>query len=225
LITGGPHRGFWNERRTTGIFLSLALPIAGLGVIAIQAGGGYDFSTGVARPGAPLEGTFTVVKNLFSPELSITGWSRIMIGLVAPITALSGLAMLTSLLRDAGDRVLSLLGVISYLLAAVFIMFVEVDSVSGREYRADYANVFTILAFLSQAIYGGALWRTRLLPAWVAWITIIFNVGWLLAFYAVNYPYGPGYYPLWNLFTPFLIGAMLVLSGPVIRVKSDGRRD
>ena len=42
-------------------------------------------------------------------------------------------------------------------------------------------------------------------------MTIVFNVGWLLVFYLVNYPYGPGYYPLWNLITPFLIGVLLLL--------------
>jgi len=45
----------------------------------------------------------------------------------------------------------------------------------------------------------------------VAWITIAWNIGWLVLFYAVNYPYGPGYYPLWNLVTTFLIGVVLLL--------------
>jgi hypothetical protein len=35
--------------------------------------------------------------------------------------------------------------------------------------------------------------------------------GWLLPFYAVNYPYGPGYYPLWNLVMTLLIGVALLL--------------
>jgi hypothetical protein len=202
---------FWNDRRTAGIFLSLALPLGAIGVIAATAGAGYDFQTEVTRPDAPLKGLFTAVKNLFSPELSISGWSRIMIGLVAPVTALTGLAMLTTLLRDAGERALSMLGAVSYLVAAIFIMFVEVDTITGRAYREDYANVFAILAFLSQAFYGGALLRTRLVPAWVASITIAWNIGWLLVFYAVNYPYGTGYYPMWNLVTTFLIGVVLLL--------------
>jgi hypothetical protein len=216
---------FWNDRRTTGIFLSLALPLGVIGVVAATAGAGYDFQTGVTRPGAPLEGLFTAIKNLFSPELSISGWSRIMIGIVAPITALTGLTMLTTLLRDAGDRALSMLGAVSYLVAAIFIMFVEVDSIADRGYREDYANVFAILAFLSQAVYGGALLRTRLVPAWVGWTTIAWNIGWLLLFYAVNYPYGPGYYPMWNLATTSLIGIVFLLpsrQSAAMRLKREG---
>jgi hypothetical protein len=40
--------------------------------------------------------------------------------------------MLTSLLRDAGDRLVSTLGIVGYLVATVFILLVELNSAAAE---------------------------------------------------------------------------------------------
>src|SRR5262245_11849003 len=131
---------FWSERRVTGIVLSLALPIAVIGVVADVLGAGDVSYSGHPQPGAPLEQQFTIIKNLVSPALSVYGFSRILIGLVAPVGSLLGFTLLAQLLRDAGARILPSLGLMCYAVATVFIVFVEVNDIMGRPYQGDFAN-------------------------------------------------------------------------------------
>lgn len=204
-------RGASSERRAAGLLLCLAVPIGVVGILAGSLGAGENFSTGITRPDPPLEPQFTFIKNLFSPALSIHGFSRLLIGVAAPLSVLLGFAVLTDLLRDAGDRVLSWLGLLTYLLGTVFIVIVELNDAMNGGYLRDYAHLYTFLAFIVQAVYGIALLRTGLVPTWVGWTTIVWNLGWLAWFYTVNYPTGPGYYPGWHWAMPFLIGAVLLL--------------
>jgi hypothetical protein len=206
-------RDFWSERRVTGILLCLALPIGVIGVIDLELGAGVSF-TGDPQPGAPLEQQFTIIKNLISPALTVYGFGRLLIGVLAPIVALLGFTLLTQVLRDAGARVLPSLGLICYAVATVFVVFHEMNAIAvGREEQGEFAGLYTVLAFSGQAVYGAALLRTALLPRWLGWLTIVYNVGWFAGFYVLNYPYGPGYYPLWNLIMPFVIGTALALQG------------
>jgi hypothetical protein len=203
---------FWSERRVTGMLLGLALPVGAIGVVAGALGEGADYGTGDLHPGAPLEQQFTFIASLVSPVLSVDGLSRLFIG-VAPMCGLLGFTLLTQLLRDAGDRVLPSLGLMSYALGTVFIVLVEVNLIMGRQYQGEFATVYVVLAYAGQVAFGAALLRTGLLPRWLGWLTIMYNVGWFAGFYVLNYPYGPGYYPLWHLMMPFVIGIALALPG------------
>jgi hypothetical protein len=204
---------FWSERRVTGLLLCLALPIGVIGVVDLQLGAGVSF-TGDPRPGAPLEQQFTIIKNLISPALTLYGFGRLLIGVLAPMDALLGFTLLTQVLRDAGARIPPSLGLISCAVATVFVVFHEMNAVAiGREEQGEFAGFYTVLAFAAQAVYGVALLRTALLPRWLGSLTIMYNVGWFAGFYVLNYPYGPGYYPLWHLMMPFVIGTALALPG------------
>jgi hypothetical protein len=123
-----------------------------------------------------------------------------------------GLAGLGSLLRQAGDPLLSDLGLTAYVMGAVVLTLAEVswlttaglpDGLTGALVR-----IFVVLAFLSHAAYGAALLQTGLVPGWVGWTTVIWNIGWMLVLLRVRDPY----YPILHLELPLLAGVLLLVS-------------
>jgi hypothetical protein len=123
-----------------------------------------------------------------------------------------GLAALSSLLRQAGDLVFSDVGLTAFVIAAVVLTVAEVawltaaglpDGLTGALVR-----IFVVLAFLSQAAYGAALLQTGLLPAWLGWITVIWNIGWLVVLLGAKDPY----YPVLHFQLPMLAGILLLVS-------------
>ena len=69
--------------------------------------------------------------------------------------------------------------------------------------------VFIVLAFLGEAIFGAAILRTGLMPPWVGWTTIIWNLAWL-----VILPFARPqnmYYPWLHYIAPLIIGIMLLV--------------
>lgn len=128
------------------------------------------------------------------------------------ITLALGLAGLSSLLRHAGDPLLSDVGLTAFVIGAVAMIVVEVswltaaglpDGLTGALVR-----IFVILAFLSQAAYGAALLQTGLLPGWLGWITVVWNIGWLVVLLGAKDPY----YPILHLQLPVLTGILLLVS-------------
>jgi hypothetical protein len=135
----------------------------------------------------------------------------------AVVTNALGLALLESLLRDAGERVLSRLGLIGFLIGAVLLVVAEAFLIAGRGVVDPLVRVYVVLAFLSVSAYGVALLRTRLLPTWVGWTTIAWNLGWFVALLAINVWNDPGnwddpgyYYPVLHHIAPLLIGIELI---------------
>ncbi len=64
--------------------------------------------------------------------------------------------------------------------------------------------LYVVLALLGQAAIGAALVRIGLTAAWVSWVTIIWNAGFLLIFIIAR----PRevYYPAIHFFAPLVIG-------------------
>jgi hypothetical protein len=113
--------------------------------------------------------------------------------LVTPL----GLALLTRLLWDAGDRTWSYLGLITELLGSVcWILYLSVslglfplagqDTVKTGVVPSYYAAVgaliaplyviFSVLVCVTLLAYGTAILRTRILPHWLGWATIPYAV-------------------------------------------------
>ncbi len=178
-----------SERSTSGALLTLGALLAFVGA-ALFGLGGRDASS-------PL---FVLTRSLI---------------LAAVVTNALGLALLESLLRDAGERVLSRLGLIGFLIGAALAVVAEALLLDGSGYLIYTLNrVYVVLAFLSQAAYGGALLRTRLLPIWVGRMTIAWNLGCFAVLLAVNVGSGPDYYPILHHIAPLLIGIELVRHRP-----------
>jgi hypothetical protein len=179
-----------SERSITGSLLVLASLIGFVGVALFTANG----------RGAPI-----------SPQLFVLTRTFI---LSAAITTALGLALLEGVLRDAGERVLSRLGLMGFVLAAAMIVVAEATLIDGGVYAASLARIYVALAFLAQAAFGGALLRAHILSTWTGRATIAWNLGWLVLLLVIDPGGGPGYYPVLHYIMPLLIGIELVRHRP-----------
>jgi len=70
---------------------------------------------------------------------------------------------------------------------------------------------FVLLAFLAEALFGAALLRTGLLPAWIGWVTVIWNLAWMIILPLARPQ--EMYYPWLHYVAPLLIGIGLLVTG------------
>jgi hypothetical protein len=205
------HRAFWTERRFTGLLLILGLLL---------------YVAAVASMPRDAQGTLLVLVPDDRTALLVVAaqptLTRVCLGLFVSgsIVTPLGLAMLTRLLWDAGDRTWSYLGLITELMGSVFwIIYLSValglfplagqDTVKtgvAPDYFAAVGAllaplyvIFTVLVCVTLLAYGAALLRTRVLPHWVGWVTIPYA---LLTLPAA---------PIAHYFLPAVYGILLLL--------------
>ena len=106
-------------------------------------------------------------------------WERALV-IAALLAAVLGFNLLEKMLEAAGDRIRAPSGMVLWLLAAGAVVFAETFFISRQEWVYAPIVAFVLLAFLSQAIFGAALLRTSLLPAWIGWAAILWNLGCLI---------------------------------------------
>lgn len=134
-------------------------------------------------------------------------WERGSI-LAAVILTAIGLALLEGILGDTNGCVLARLGTSAYFFGAV--LLVAAEAMGLPEGRASYPLIviYVLLAFLGQAAIGGALLQSNLLPAWLGWVTLLWNLG-LLVVLPITTP-GDIYFPVLHHLMPLLIGIALL---------------
>ena len=153
-------------------------------------------------------------------------WANVAMG-AAVVVWVAGLTVLTTVLESAGERVLSRLGLVGSLIAAIvwliFSAFRAVVTVAAAretaatgavpvpyEALANWAfalfAVYAVVGFLALAAYGGSLLRVGLLPAWVGWVAILFSLVMMVALLIVG-----DTLPLFHYVPPLLIGIMLLV--------------
>ena len=67
------------------------------------------------------------------------------------------------------------------------------------------------LAFVGQALFGASILRSGLLPGWVGWTTIVWNLAWLVIL-PIARPQDV-YYPWLHYVAPLIIGIALLGKG------------
>lgn len=134
-------------------------------------------------------------------------WERSLV-IVPTVTTSLGLVLLSDMLNAGGDMFLARLGMTAYLFGAVLVVSAETSFVSKGEWNSVQVILYVIIALLGQAAIGAALVQIGLTAAWVGWVTIIWNVGFLLIFIIAR----PRevYYPAIHFFAPLVIGLGLV---------------
>lgn len=137
-------------------------------------------------------------------------WERSFVILPTLLTVL-GLVLLADLLRAAGDTFLAQLGMVTYLVGAALVVVAETRFLHDDDWNYPQVVAYVVLALLAQAAIGAALLQTALLPAWVGWTTVIWNLGYLLIIVIVR----PRevYYPAIHFVAPLLIGITLLRIG------------
>jgi hypothetical protein len=137
-------------------------------------------------------------------------WERGFV-IAALLTAVLGFTLLEKLLEAAGDRMLAPSGMVILLIGAGVVIFAETFFISRQEYLYGPIVAFVVLAFLAQAVFGASILLTGLLPGWVGWATIIWNLAWLVIL-PVARP-NDMYYPWLHYAAPLLIGIRLLMKG------------
>ena len=137
-------------------------------------------------------------------------WERVSI-ITATLATLLGLVLLEDILRAAGDSFLARLGMVTYLFGALLVVAAETTYLNKNEWNYAQVVAYVMLAFLAQTAFGIALLQTGLVPAWVGWTTVIWNLGLLVVMLIVR----PKdiYYPVIHYVAPLIIGIALLAGG------------
>jgi hypothetical protein len=149
------------------------------------------------------------------------------IALVGWIVAAISYVLFTTLLRDAGDPIISTLASVLFLIGIAsaigfWALHVPVTLLAAEEtvrtskvpeyyeslQRAadSFINVYILLGMLATVGFGWALLQTSFLPGWVGWVTLGWGALWILAFLK-NF----NQIPLLPMVMPVVIGTSLLL--------------
>jgi len=218
---------FWTQQRFTGITLIVGcvLFLGAAGLIPRDINGNFVVNL-------PLREQLLAI----AAQTSLFQWS-LSLFISGLIMTLLGFAMLTTLLRDAGDRTLSSLALLILLFGDILMVIylaipLGAEPVAAREtvrtgVAPDYYLqltlwtqplfvIYTILAFSALIGYGAAILSTPVLPHWVGWLAIVYGVAGLVStgFAAGNTP------PFLHYLVPIVIGILLLLRRYQLPVRS-----
>jgi hypothetical protein len=134
-------------------------------------------------------------------------WERGFV-IAAVMATVLGLVLLEDMLNSAGDSGIARVGTVAYLFGAVVVVTAETTYLNNHEWVYPQVVFYVVVAFLAQAAFGVALIQTGLLAKWVGWVTIIWNLGWLVALPILS----PRdlYYPVLHHVAPLIIGIALL---------------
>jgi hypothetical protein len=183
---------FWSTEFSAGTVLILSFAALFVGALMYWMRGGI-------RGGAPPTHVYFV-------------WERSFVIAAVVLTAL-GLALLEALLQNSAGGVLARVGAIAYLFGGVLVVATEATSLNqglhGNSLEQNWtpAIIYVVLALLAQAAIGGSLLQAGLLPPWIGWATVVWNIGWLLGFLIKR---GDIYIPFVHHVMPLVIGIALV---------------
>jgi hypothetical protein len=133
-------------------------------------------------------------------------WERGVV-IAAFLISLLGFGVVEKMLSVAGDIGIARIALLLYLISAAVMVVAETSYLNGQwSYSQIVAHV--VLAFLAQAAVGLALLQTELLPGWVAWASILWNLG-CLVILPILMPQDM-YFPWLHYVAPLLIGISLL---------------
>jgi hypothetical protein len=136
---------------------------------------------------------------------------RIFIIVAVILTAL-GFVLLDEAFRDENGHLLARLGATAYLVGATLITAGELLGLNlGGDVR-EFGPMYVVISFLAQASIGGALLRSRMLPTWIGWTALLWNIAWLVILPLVS-PIGI-YFPVLHHLLPLVIGIALLTKTP-----------
>ena len=117
----------------------------------------------------------------------------------------AGFALFADVLRIGRENVFSRLGLIGFLFGAVLIVVAEAHALDTQAWSDYMVRLSVTILLLSEAIFGMAVLQTQLLPQWIGWATIVWNVGWLVLLFRAKDPYFPALHYIMPLITGILL--------------------
>lgn len=139
-------------------------------------------------------------------------WERGFV-IAGALVSVGGFALLELLLREARAVIIPRLAFVTYFAGAVVLISAEASNMFGRGLGAAQATLFVVLAIVAQVGFGVALIVSLIVPTWIGWVVIVWNVGVGILLFALT----PGnvYIPFVHFVGPLMIGiALLILVGP-----------
>jgi hypothetical protein len=180
---------FWSIERATGFVLVLSNVALLPGLIMFWIRDGH-------RGGPP-------------PSPAYFMWERSFIMAAVVLTAI-GFVLLEGYLQDADGHILARMGATAYMFVGVLVVTAEALSLSlGYKNLYPLIVTYVVVAFLAQAALGGAVLQSGLLAAWIGWVTIIWNLVWLVVLLIAT-PHDI-YYPALHHAAPLIIGIALLV--------------
>lgn len=182
----------WSIERAAGLFLVVGAVAALLGILMFLFRGGQS-------GGQP-------------PTPAYFVWERSFILAAVAITAI-GFVLLAGALQNTGGRVLAMIGATAYLFGGVLLVAAEaLQPTLGYDKLYGLIVIYIRMAFLAQAVIGGALLQSGLVATWIGWVTIVWNIAWLVAVPVLS----PRdiYFPVLHHVMPLVIGIALLRGGP-----------
>ncbi len=135
-------------------------------------------------------------------------WERSFI-MSGAILAAIGFVLLEGAFQNTDGRVLANIGATAYLFGAVLLVAAEALSLTlGYEKVYGLIVIYVVMAFLAQAAIGGALIQSGLVAGWIGWITILWNIAWLIVLSLFSRR--DMYFPVLHYFMPLVIGIALL---------------
>ena len=128
--------------------------------------------------------------------------------MAAVVLTAIGLVLLEGHLQNTDGRVLARAGATAYLFGGILVVAAEALNLNPRQNTYALIVIYVVLALLAQAIMGGSLLQAGLLPAWIGWVTIIWNIAWLVVLPVTSSR--DMYYPILHHLMPLLIGIALM---------------
>jgi hypothetical protein len=121
-----------------------------------------------------------------------------------------GTAVLEPALAEAGAAILGRLAAVAFPMAASVALVMEAVGMDGAEPYA-LIVVAVLLLFGAEALLGAAVLASRLVPAWVGWAAVVWNVAWP-AILPILSP-GDPYYPILHAIPLLMISIPLIQPG------------
>jgi hypothetical protein len=126
------------------------------------------------------------------------------------IAAALGTALLEPTLAEAGAAILGRLAAIAFPMAASVALVMEAVTINGSEPYA-LIVISVLLLFGAELLLGAAVLASRLVPAWVGWAAVVWNVAWPAILPIVS-P-GDPYYPILHAIPLLMISIPLIQPG------------
>jgi hypothetical protein len=121
-----------------------------------------------------------------------------------------GFMLLEIAFQNTDGFMLANIGATAYFFGGVLVVAAEALMLTlGYEKVISLVNIYVVMAFIAEAIIGGALIQSGLLAVAIGWATILWNIAWLIMLPIISRR--DIYYPILHYVMPLMIGIALLL--------------
>jgi len=179
---------YWTLERTAGLFLVLHIVTTFPGFMLFWLRRGH-------KGGPPRSHAHWVFER-----------NSILSGVV--VTAI-GFMLLEGAFQNTDGAILANIGAIAFFFGGVLVVAAEaLMPTVGYEKVYGLIVIYVVIAFLAQAVIGWAMIQSGLLAAWIGWVTILWNVVWLIILSLFSRR--DMYFPILHYVMPLVMGIALL---------------